>query len=282
MTRFSYSRGRRYHSMPSSPYFMPNDSEEMDRLDYQHYLILAVVGRKHVAPLRQPRRVLDVGTGTGIWMLEMAAELRDCEFVGLDIAPLQPEAVVPNNCHFKIKNVVDAAGIPYPENTFDFVHHRLLLTAFTKKDWPDYVQDCARVIAPGGWLEISEMTGLLTNPGIQSKRMHRIVQLLCLSRGIEPDLVLRIDTIMEKAHLENIHIDVFKIPVGAWGGQIGTMAWNNYRSAFTAVAPLLAAIEDVSESNIIELIDEIGREVNTNRCCWEYYCYYGQKSLQFA
>ncbi|KAI8055996.1 S-adenosyl-L-methionine-dependent methyltransferase [Syncephalis plumigaleata] len=277
--RFSYNRSRRHPAMATSSYFMPTDSAEMDRLDYQHYLLLTVVGAKHLSPIKRPKRILDVGTGTGIWMLEMAADYPDCEFIGIDIAPLQPEAVLPANCQFRIKNVVDAAGIPYPDNTFDFIHHRLLLLGLTLRDWPDYIYDCVRTLNSGGWLEISEMAGYMINSGAYGERIYKIVQKLTQALDIEVSVVLNVDQFMERAQLQNISIEVFKIPIGSWGGQIGIMAWNNYRSALLSVAPLLASIEGVPESEIIALIDAAAQEVNNNQCYCEYYCYYGQKPL---
>ena len=38
---------------------------------------------------------------------EMAAEHPEAEFTGLDIAPLQPATVLPVNCRFEIRNMLD-------------------------------------------------------------------------------------------------------------------------------------------------------------------------------
>jgi hypothetical protein len=37
----------------------------------------------------------------------MAAEFPECEFLGIDIAPLQPTTVLPKNCSFKLANVAE-------------------------------------------------------------------------------------------------------------------------------------------------------------------------------
>ena len=52
---------------------MPNDEKEQDRLDLFHHLFLSLLGgRLWTAPLGNPHRVLDVGTGTGIWAIDFA------------------------------------------------------------------------------------------------------------------------------------------------------------------------------------------------------------------
>jgi ubiquinone/menaquinone biosynthesis C-methylase UbiE len=51
----------------------PNDEKEQDRLDMLHHIYLLIQGgRLNTAPLSNPQRVLDLGTGTGIWALGFA------------------------------------------------------------------------------------------------------------------------------------------------------------------------------------------------------------------
>lgn len=55
---------------PAYPY--PNDEQELDRLDLQHHMFLLVNDhRLYFSPLRNPKRILDIGTGSGIWPIEM-------------------------------------------------------------------------------------------------------------------------------------------------------------------------------------------------------------------
>lgn len=71
---------------------MPNDAEEQDRLDLHHHIYrLALNGALHRAPLGPNfRRVLDFGTGTGIWAIDMADEYPEAEVLGVDLSPIQP------------------------------------------------------------------------------------------------------------------------------------------------------------------------------------------------
>lgn len=56
----------------SPAYIYPNDEQELDRLDMQHHMFKMVMGGKlyHV-PLMSPKKILDIGTGSGIWPIEM-------------------------------------------------------------------------------------------------------------------------------------------------------------------------------------------------------------------
>lgn len=53
-------------------YPYPNDEQELDRLDLQHHMSKLIMGGKlyHV-PLEDPEQILDIGTGSGIWPIEM-------------------------------------------------------------------------------------------------------------------------------------------------------------------------------------------------------------------
>lgn len=71
--------GRYYHGFLRGRYLFPDDEMEKERLDIYHKLFL--VARKeqlhqHQLLPRQycegPRKILDLGTGTGIWAIDIA------------------------------------------------------------------------------------------------------------------------------------------------------------------------------------------------------------------
>ncbi|KAL5600824.1 hypothetical protein FOVSG1_006854 [Fusarium oxysporum f. sp. vasinfectum] len=49
-------------------------------------------------------RVLDVGTGTGIWAIEFADDHPEAEVLGIDLSPIQPH-LVPANLEFQIDDI---------------------------------------------------------------------------------------------------------------------------------------------------------------------------------
>ena len=56
--------------------------------------ILTLDNRLGLAPPNDPdskvKRVLDVGTGTGIWAIDYADEHPDAKVIGVDLSPIQP------------------------------------------------------------------------------------------------------------------------------------------------------------------------------------------------
>ena len=61
-------------------------------MDFEHHIFKYLVGGElHVAPLgSNPQRILDLGTGTGIWAIEMADMYPSAAVVGTDLSPVQP------------------------------------------------------------------------------------------------------------------------------------------------------------------------------------------------
>jgi ubiquinone/menaquinone biosynthesis C-methylase UbiE len=55
-----------------------------------HIYNMLLEGRLHVAPLDKPQRILDIGTGTGIWAIDIADQFPEAEVIGTDLSPIQP------------------------------------------------------------------------------------------------------------------------------------------------------------------------------------------------
>jgi hypothetical protein len=68
---YVFENNRRYHKFKEGRYLIPNDDEEQEREDMKHALVLNLCGGKlHLAPFESPNKILDIGTGTGIWAID--------------------------------------------------------------------------------------------------------------------------------------------------------------------------------------------------------------------
>ncbi|KAH7025976.1 tam domain protein [Microdochium trichocladiopsis] len=150
--------GRTYHGYRDGSYHYPNDVQEQDRLEWQYICLKEVLSqRNYLSPWSEdnpPRRILEVGTGTGIWALEMATEFPNAEIIGTDLSPVQPQ-YVPDNVRFLIEDALSEEGWDWPQ-PFDHIHIRMGLGC-----WEDFERDVAhnayRNLEPGGWFEVQEL-----------------------------------------------------------------------------------------------------------------------------
>lgn len=73
---------------------------------------------------------------------------------GCDIVDVVNKSMKLDQFTFNHGNV--AKGLPYADNTFDFVHMRLLVYALRKDEWPVAIKEAIRVVKPGGILQLVE------------------------------------------------------------------------------------------------------------------------------
>ncbi|KAK1640152.1 S-adenosyl-L-methionine-dependent methyltransferase [Colletotrichum phormii] len=152
-TDYPTEHGRRYHAFRAGSYFAPNDEYELGRLDYDHELVLKFLQYKlFLAPIDEKKmhRVLDIGTGTGLWAIEMGDAFPNALIIGNDLSPVQPR-LVPSNVRFEIDDV--ESDWLY-EDQFDFIFSRYM--AGSLSDWPTLMSRAYENLRPGGWVEFQD------------------------------------------------------------------------------------------------------------------------------
>lgn len=156
---FTYENGRRYHSYREGTYVLPNDEPEQDRQDLLHHVRnLVLHGRLFHSPLEKGiQRVLDIGTGTGIWAIDVADSFASAQVIGIDLSPIQP-AWVPPNCRFIVDDA-EADWLYSRSQPFDLIHARDMGGAIA--DWPRLLAQGFQHLRPGGWIELCEFEVML-------------------------------------------------------------------------------------------------------------------------
>jgi SAM-dependent methyltransferase len=131
---------------------MPNDEEEQTRMQMLNGIYYTLLGRRlTTVPLVEPKKILDIGTGTGEWAMAMGEEYQDAEIIGTDIAKIQPTSAPPN-VFFELDDAEEESGWAWGNDEFDLIHFRYLGGAFTS--WDHVYKEAFKHIKPGGWIEV--------------------------------------------------------------------------------------------------------------------------------
>jgi SAM-dependent methyltransferase len=237
------------------PYILPHhaiEPAEIDRLDVQHYALRGNLGANYLARLKQPSRILDVGCGTGLWAYELCAEFPDAQVVGLDLVPSRRPW--PATYRFVRANLLQ--GLPFADERFDFVHQRLLIWAVPVRSWQVVVQDLVRVARPGGWVELVEGSPEFEPTGAATERLCELLLRFSRTRGLDSTgIVFRsVDSYLTRAGMAPVERRTVRLPLGEWGGRIGSLMASDIRAVCMRLTPVFEARFGIPERECRELV----------------------------
>ncbi|KAJ5317387.1 hypothetical protein PENANT_c034G01059 [Penicillium antarcticum] len=215
---YEYENGRRYHSNRSGHYMLPNDEEEQDRMDLAHHIwLLLMKGELYLAPVENPQKILDLGTGTGIWALDIAEKFPQAQVIGNDISAIQPNWVTPN-VEFLVEDFEQEWL--YKPNSFDFIHARLL--AGCVADWPEMYRKIFDHTKPGGYFEIQESAVWAWSdddtlkPGSPILEYMQALDTAGRILGREMNIYCKLKDWMIDAGFEDVHEVTYILPYSPW------------------------------------------------------------------
>ncbi|KAI0813755.1 S-adenosyl-L-methionine-dependent methyltransferase [Xylaria sp. FL0064] len=238
---FVTEHGRTYHRYKEGKYWMPND--EVSKIPdndimrsnahhLQHMICLKVFNdRLALAPVQDPPRVLDFGTGTGAWAIEFAIQHPGSDVLGTDLSPIQPE-YVPPNCRFEIDDIEDEWLF---SAKFDYVHGRHMVGSIS--DFPKLFKSIYDNLNPGGWVEMQDYYVKLqsidgTLDGTVLQRWNNMLNHALTFIGRSGLNTVKYKRWLREAGFEQVREEVFAVPGNPWPKgteqkQLGAMQMEN-------------------------------------------------------
>ncbi|RYC55499.1 hypothetical protein CHU98_g10712 [Xylaria longipes] len=199
-------------------YVFTRDYLDRNRLNLQHYQWVALFGyhiHPHIPPPGPQHRIADVGTGTGVWLMDLSARLpATVQLEGLDVSleATTPREWLPSNVSYREWDIKqeppeDLAG------QYDIVHIRLLIFVLLDDEIPAVLPKLLKLLKPGGHLQWDEAD--ISSSRIEKTqpdgKVEAVARLFKLTQGqdsrLKPTWVPKLAELAESAGLCDVQVD---------------------------------------------------------------------------
>ncbi|KAG2193981.1 hypothetical protein INT47_000769 [Mucor saturninus] len=209
-TQVKSSREFHVHTDDTVTYWLPKDDEELNRVMGQHFAIKDLYEGRNILKsveksldFEKGIAILDLGCGPGSWILDMITDYPNCTYEGCDIVNSTNKNITPKQFNWKYGNFLER--IDYPDNTFDFIHMRLLLLSVREVDWPIVLKEALRVLKPGGFIQWKEFDLKMTGDGNEAiEKFMNGIHFAMRSRGQDPRIALQSERLLTETNAVKI------------------------------------------------------------------------------
>ncbi|KAL7314878.1 hypothetical protein PS15m_006393 [Mucor circinelloides] len=234
--------GRQYHLEEASTYTLPRDELEQDRLNSQHFSLKALYDGNILPSVKEllpsNAQVLDLGCGSGCWVMEMAIDYPQYKITGLDMADMFPTTIRPENVKFELHNILN--GLPYPDQTFDYVHMRLLITGLRTEEWPTVIAEIHRVLKPGGLVQLVE-SDFTEETNVQIvETFNKEFRQAMVDIGQDPWIGPKLGSLLTQTDFDVLESNERYLDYSLPLNPIAKEMLTNWKSAMLSIKPLLA------------------------------------------
>ena len=142
----------------------------------------------------QIKNILDTGCGPGGWVLNVAFGLPDAEVTGvdtsrsmIDYANGRARTRQLSNASFGVMDI--RRPLDFADGAFDLVNARYLTGVLKREDWVGFLQECLRLLRPGGLVRLTETDGVLvtTSPALSQLNLWLMQAMHRMGYGHSPD-----------------------------------------------------------------------------------------------
>jgi len=275
------------HAKDAETYLLKNEGKEITRLDDQHNGFKTYLGKNYVAPLSTiaggPKKILELGAGSGVWAAEMAEEFPHAEVFAVDMAPIK--GTMPENV---TTSVMDLKGEwPWAAGEFDVVHARFVFIHLPNPH--DLLQRVFKLVAPGGYVLLDDSTNHVfsaspdTDPVLPNiKNFHDAAQQMQAARGLDQNIGEKYEGwIRESGLFEPVGVTKIEVPMLPWTedpklNDLGTAVKNSFTVAFNLAVP---HVPEQMRGQFKALVDnwQVGVDEPGHRFYVPYYFAWGRK-----
>lgn len=277
--------GRQFHGTNGN-YSLPNDEKEFNRLNDQFQALKLIAGSNYTAPLPQlnsdegPKDILDIATGSGIWVIELAREFSQARVVGIDLSkPGFFGRGVPQNASFIIADITKR--LPFEDASFDVVQMRIV-PSITERT--SLYQEIHRVLRPGGIIQLVEAHLIASRKGVRPPALKDINKAVArggfmyqngnkppLDENGKPEFWFMASRIAPALRATpsiwtNVSEKQIRVPVGVWandevGQEAGRLMKRQIVEMYKGLRPNVIDVGGMGTDEVDELIARLADEL---------------------
>jgi len=250
------------------------NAAEMARLIKQDRFITQAMGglfgeRSDIGSMRS---ILDLGCGPGQWVLDVAFSYPEADVAGIDISEIMVQYADArarsqglHNASFGVMDIT--APLDFSDTTFDLVNGRLI-AFLSPAQWQSLLQECMRMLRPGGVIRLTENDVVSTSPATDSlfslfyRAMARARQSFS-SSGRVLGITSRLGFLLRKAGYINVSYKASALDFSA-GTEAHEVISEVVYVMFTLMKPFLIGTGVATPEEVDLLLEQMQIEMHTD------------------
>lgn len=116
---------------------------------------------------------------------------------------------------------------------FDLIHQRLLVAGLSPKDWPIALAEMYRVLAPGGWMQLGEISRWRAGP--VTERHWNMVSVLHEVKSGYLRIADALPDLVAQAGFVDVTMKRLRVPMSAAAGEHANEARRNFKAVFSSM-----------------------------------------------
>ncbi len=221
--------------------------------------------------------ILDIGCGPGAWVLNVAHKYPHIEVIGIDSNEKVVKYAQANARSQGLKNaffeIMDATQpLDFPQNVFDIINIRAIVGFIHTSVWPQLLQECMRIMRPGGIIRLTESDWGSSNSPACEKLIGILMRALsqtglCFStNGHASGITVRLTDFLHEAGCCEVQKKVYLVDFST-GSQEYADIYQNCMVALRLLRPFLIATQQISEQDFEPLYQQALAEMLSDNFC---------------
>ena len=282
-------------SQSENTYFIDaENAAEMARLTNQDRLMTKSMGglfpgRLDLTPIHD---ILDISCGPGSWVLDVAREYPEKQVVGIDISTLMVEyaryqAYIQglNNISFRVMNALEP--LDFRDSSFDMVNVRFISGFMPPVVWSRLMQECLRIMRPGGVVRLTEPEYPLSNSLVVEKLGALLAKAMQVAgQSFSPDgrhtgITPMLGRFLRDAGCQDIQKAAYVLD-SSMGTEEHLSQYQNTMVFLTLIQPFIIKMELITQEEVDQLYQRALTEMMSDDYCslWYFLSAWGVKPQQ--